>query len=85
VRHKQHPAEGAHPGARGEAVTASLPGVVHKILVKAGDSVKKGQAVFVLEAMKMEIEIPAPNDGVIASIEVSQGQSVENGQILARM
>ncbi len=75
----------ANSGASSEAVTASLPGVVHKILVKAGDSVKKGQAVFVLEAMKMEIEIPAPNDGVIASIEVSQGQSVENGQILARM
>ena len=75
----------ANSAASGEAVTASLPGVVHKILVKAGDSVKKGQAVFVLEAMKMEIEIPAPNDGVITSIEVSQGQSVENGQILARM
>ena len=81
----QTSAVSANSAASGEAVTASLPGVVHKILVKAGDSVKKGQAVFVLEAMKMEIEIPAPNDGVIASIEVSQGQSVENGQILARM
>ena len=81
----QASAVSANSAASGEAVTASLPGVVHKILVKAGDSVKKGQAVFVLEAMKMEIEIPAPNDGVIASIEVSQGQSVENGQILARM
>ena len=81
----QTSAVSANSAASGEAVTASLPGVVHKILVKAGDSVKKGQAVFVLEAMKMEIEIPAPNDGVIVSIEVSQGQSVENGQILARM
>ena len=81
----QASAVSANSDASSEAVTASLPGVVHKILVKAGDSVKKGQAVFVLEAMKMEIEIPAPNDGVIASIEVSQGQSVENGQILARM
>ena len=81
----QASAASANSDASSEAVTASLPGVVHKILVKAGDSVKKGQAVFVLEAMKMEIEIPAPNDGVIASIEVSQGQSVENGQILARM
>ena len=81
----QTSAVSANSAASSEAVTASLPGVVHKILVKAGDSVKKGQAVFVLEAMKMEIEIPAPNDGVIASIEVSQGQSVENGQILARM
>ena len=81
----QASAVSANSDASSEAVTASLPGVVHKILVKAGDSVKKGQAVFVLEAMKMEIEIPAPNDGVISNIEVSQGQSVENGQILARM
>ena len=81
----QASAASANSDASSEAVTASLPGVVHKILVKAGDSVKKGQAVFVLEAMKMEIEIPAPNDGVISNIEVSQGQSVENGQILARM
>ncbi|MBE3605698.1 biotin/lipoyl-binding protein [Campylobacter sp. RM13119] len=69
----------------GEAILSSLPGTVSKILVKVGDSVKKGQAVVILEAMKMEIEVPAANDGVISVIEVIQGQNVQNGQVLARM
>ena len=65
-------------------IVANLPGAVHKILVSAGDSVKKGQAVVVLEAMKMEIEVKAPKDGVIGSIEVEKGQSVANNQVVAR-
>ena len=65
-------------------IVANLPGAVHKILVSAGDSVKKGQAVVVLEAMKMEIEVKAPKDGVIASVEVEKGQSVANNQVVAR-
>ena len=65
-------------------IVANLPGAVHKILVSAGDSVKKGQAIVVLEAMKMEIEVKAPKDGVIASIEVEKGQSVANNQVVAR-
>ncbi|MBR8463081.1 biotin/lipoyl-binding protein [Campylobacter sp. faydin G-24] len=69
----------------GDVILSSLPGTVFKILVKVGDNVKKGQAVIVLEAMKMEIEIPAPKDGVISAVEITQGQTVQNGQILARM
>ena len=65
-------------------IVANLPGAVHKILVSAGDHVKKGQAVVVLEAMKMEIEVKAPKDGVIASVEVEKGQSVANNQVVAR-
>ena len=65
-------------------IVANLPGAVHKILVSAGDHVKKGQAIVVLEAMKMEIEVKAPKDGVIGSIEVSKGQSVANNQVVAR-
>ena len=65
-------------------IVASLPGAVHKILVSPGDIVKKGQAVVVLEAMKMEIEVKAPKDGVIGSIEVSKGQSVANNQVVAK-
>lgn len=68
----------------GEAITSSLPGNIFKILVKPGDSVKAGQVVFVIEAMKMEIEIASPRDGVISAVAVSQGESVTNGQILAR-
>ena len=65
-------------------IVASLPGAVHKILVSVGDHVKKGQAIVVLEAMKMEIEVKAPKDGIIGSIEVSKGQSVANNQVVAR-
>ena len=65
-------------------IVANLPGAVHKILVSAGDHVKKGQAIVVLEAMKMEIEVKAPKDGVIASVEVEKGQSVANNQVVAK-
>ncbi|WP_103607574.1 biotin/lipoyl-containing protein [Campylobacter concisus] len=77
-------AKSAVTGATENDIVASLPGAVHKILVSTGDHVKKGQAVVVLEAMKMEIEVKAPKDGIIGSIEVSKGQSVANNQVVAR-
>ena len=77
-------AKSAVAGATENDIVASLPGAVHKILVSAGDHVKKGQAIVVLEAMKMEIEVKAPKDGVIGSIEVSKGQSVANNQVVAK-
>ena len=77
-------AKSAVAGATENDIVASLPGAVHKILVSAGDHVKKGQAIVVLEAMKMEIEVKAPKDGVIGSIEVNKGQSVANNQVVAR-
>lgn len=77
-------AKSAAAGATENDIVASLPGAVHKILVSPGDQVKKGQAVVVLEAMKMEIEVKATKDGVIGSIEVSKGQSVANNQVVAK-
>lgn len=77
-------AKSAVAGATANDIVASLPGAVHKILVSPGDQVKKGQAVVVLEAMKMEIEVKAPKDGVIGSIEVNKGQSVANNQVVAK-
>ncbi|WP_462108892.1 biotin/lipoyl-containing protein [Campylobacter concisus] len=77
-------AKSAAAGVTENDIIASLPGAVHKILVSPGDQVKKGQAVVVLEAMKMEIEVKAPKDGVIGSIEVSKGQSVANNQVVAK-
>ncbi|WP_103567574.1 biotin/lipoyl-containing protein [Campylobacter concisus] len=77
-------AKSAAAGATENDIVASLPGAVHKILVSAGDHVKKGQAIIVLEAMKMEIEVKAPKDGIIGSIEVSKGQSVANNQVVAK-
>ena len=66
----------------GQQVCASLPGSVFKVLVKPGESVKEGQVLVILEAMKMEIEIPSPEDGVVSQVSVTVGQSVENGQVL---
>lgn len=66
----------------GTPVNAPMPGVVLKFAVKEGDAVKAGQAVLVLEAMKMENDIAAPCDGKI-SFKVSQGATVESGAILA--
>ncbi|WP_459877427.1 biotin/lipoyl-containing protein [Campylobacter concisus] len=77
-------AKSAAAGATENDIVASLPGAVHKILVSAGDHVRKGQAIVVLEAMKMEIEVKAPKDGIIGSIEVSKGQSVANNQVVAK-
>lgn len=77
-------AKSAAAGATENDIVANLPGAVHKILVSVGDHVKKGQAIVVLEAMKMEIEVKAPKDGIIGSIEVSKGQSVANNQVVAK-
>ncbi|MBX2078930.1 biotin attachment protein [Campylobacter peloridis] len=64
------------------AITASMNANVFKILVNVGDSVKSGQVVAVLEAMKMEIELTSSKDGEIAEILVNAGDSVSEGQVL---
>jgi|Deesub1362A_J573_1020465.scaffolds.fasta_scaffold00212_50 oxaloacetate decarboxylase alpha subunit len=71
------------PVAVSGAVTAMLPGVVLKILVSLGDTVKAGQPIMVLEAMKMENEIVSPVDGVVQEIMVKEGDKVETGDLLA--
>ena len=63
----------------GRAITSPLPGVIVGVKVKPGDSVKNGQVVAVLEAMKMENEIQSEYDGVVVSINVSQGDSILEG------
>ncbi len=69
------------PGA-GTPVKAPLPGVVTKILVQAGQAVKKGDTVLVLEAMKMENNITAEADGSVTGICVAAGDSVMEGTTL---
>lgn len=71
--------------AEGETIKAMLPGVVTKILVREGDSVKAGETIMILEAMKMENEVKSPKDGVIKQIVVKEGDRVEAGDILAVM
>lgn len=63
----------------GGAVKSPLPGVILTIDCKVGDTVKKGQKLLVLEAMKMENTIPSDRDGVIAEIKVNKGDSVLEG------
>lgn len=69
----------------GVKVNAPMPGKILKTPVAAGQVIKKGQVIVVLEAMKMENEIVAPQDGTVASVNVSVGDSVEAGAILATL
>ena len=64
-------------------LTAPMPGKVSKIVAKAGDAVKKGDVVLMLEAMKMQNEIAAPVDGTVKSINVDVNENVKPGQIMA--
>lgn len=66
----------------GEQITSPMPGTVLDVKVKVGDSVKKGQVLAILEAMKMENEIMAGIDGTVTSVAVSKGTSVQTGDIL---
>ena len=60
-----------------------MPGTILDVKVSVGQSVKKGDVVCVLEAMKMENDIPAPCDGVIASVNVQKGSSVNANDLIA--
>lgn len=75
------PAAAPKPAASGagKAVTSPLPGVIIAIKVNVGDSVKVGQEVAVLEAMKMENSIEAEHDGTVTAIHVAKGDSVLEG------
>lgn len=69
--------------AQGEKVTSPMPGTIVKINNNEGASVKKGDVLFVLEAMKMENEITSPADGTIKEINIVKGAAVNTGDILA--
>ena len=68
-----------------ESITAPMPGTITNILVKENESVKRGQVLAILEAMKMENEIVAPCDGAIKSISIEKGQNVNLGDTLLKM
>ena len=59
-----------------------MPGQVRAVNVSEGDAVTKGQTLLLLEAMKMEIRVQAPRDGMVVSVKVKQGQTVEREQLL---
>ncbi len=72
-------------GAGNIKVEAGAAGKIFKIEAKVGQAVKKGDAVVILEAMKMEIPVVAPEDGTVASIDVAVGDPVEAGAVLATL
>ena len=76
------PASGAQGSTK---VNAPMPGKILNIKANAGQAVKKGEVILILEAMKMENEIVAPSDGTVASVNVTVGQSVEAGDVLATL
>ena len=67
------------PTAAGETIPAPLPGTVLAVKVAAGESVKAGQVLVVIEAMKMENEILAPHDGTVAQVVTAKGAAVDTG------
>ena len=79
------PAPAKQGSAGATAVKAPMPGNIMKVNVKVGDAVKKGDVLVVLEAMKMENDVCAPADGVVASVEVNQGATVETDAVLVTL
>ena len=86
---KAAPAAAPAPAASGAAgsvkIEAGAAGKVFKVEAGVGQAVKKGDAVVILEAMKMDIPVVAPQDGTVASINVSVGDAVEAGALLATL
>ncbi len=78
---KRDTAGHAHAGE----MTAPMPGQVRAVNVSEGEFVTKGQTLLVLEAMKMEIRVQAPMDGIVVELKVEVGQTVEREQILVKM
>ena len=72
----------AAPAGAGERVAAPMPGNILSVNVAAGDTVKKGQVLMILEAMKLENEIMAPCDGKVTAVAVTKGAAVESGALL---
>lgn len=75
----------APAGAGAVQVKAGAAGKIFKIEASAGQSVKKGDSIVILEAMKMEIPVVAPEDGTVASIDVAVGDTIESGAVLATL
>ena len=76
-------ASGANAGSRSGAITSPMPGIVAEVKVAAGDQVEAEQVVAVLESMKMNLELLAPQDGVIQELPRSPGVEIGQGDVLA--
>jgi biotin carboxyl carrier protein len=76
------PAQPTAAGSAGGAIVAPMPGTILRVDAEIGSTVIKGQTLLVLEAMKMENDIQAPSDGVVQELNVTQGVSVNAGDVL---
>ncbi len=76
---------GTHDHVGGDAIIAPMPGLVGPLRTRAGDRVRKGEPLLLLEAMKMEHVLTAPRDGVVAEVLVAEGDQVGDGTVLLRM
>ena len=76
------PAAAPAPAAGAEVIAAPMPGTILSVNVAPGQSVRKGDVLMVLEAMKMENEIMCPRDGVVSSVQAAKGAAVESGTLL---
>ena len=72
----------SEPGNKGTPLTIPMPGLIIRFNVKIGDKVKDGDKIAVMEAMKMEIDLPSPADGTVKSINFKDGDSVARGDVL---
>lgn len=79
------PVETPAASGSGTTVNSPMPGTILEVKTAVGQSVKSGQTLFIMEAMKMETEIVAPADGVVASIAVKSGDITETDQVLATL
>ena len=76
--------QGATGGGGGQ-ITAPIPGLISEVSVKEGDTVAAGDRLLILEAMKMENEIRAPQAGIVLAVHVARGQAVEQGALLVKL
>ncbi len=79
------PVPPVHAAAANGMVISPIAGTVIEVKCKEGDQVEKGQALIIVEAMKMETEISSPSDGRIKTLEVSGGNAIREGQTVARI
>ena len=79
---KEKSVKSSSPSSDAECIKAPMPGTILSVNISKGDSVKEGQVLLILEAMKMENEIISPRDGVVESVNVNKGENVESGSPL---
>jgi acetyl/propionyl-CoA carboxylase alpha subunit len=84
-RQKQAKRASASRAGGNETLEAAMPGLVRGVLVKEGDTVERGQALVLLEAMKMEIRVAAPHEGRVVKVLVAAGETVDRGQRLIEL